>query len=215
LIPTPSVTLAATATSPADLLPGAGELVFEARFAAGEGWVVGSDTGGGTSLSDGSLVLAVSQPNASRFVLAPAPPLGDFLVEADLHASLCSAADEIGILFRVSPEGNHYRFTLDCQGRVRVTRVVGRDAVLLAGPTDAPGAIPGSPAKNRLAILGRGDAFTLLVNDDPVGQVRDPLLLAGQFGFFVRSAGQGQTTAALTAFRLWALPPAATPSPSG
>ena len=215
VIPTPSVTPAATATSSTDVRSGAGELVFDARFAADEGWVVGSDTGGGASLADGSLVLAVSLPDASRYVLAPTPPQADFLLEAGLRASLCSAADEIGILFRVSPGGDHYRFTLDCQGEVRLTRVVGTGAVLLAGPTDAPGAIPGSPADNRLAVLGRGDTFSLLVNDEAVLQVRDPRLTSGQFGFFVRSAGQGQTTAALTAFRLWGLLPAATPTPSG
>lgn len=215
VIPTPSVTPAATATSSADLRSGVGELVFDARFATGEGWIVGSDTGGGASLSNGSLVLAVSLPEASRFVLAPTPPQADFLVEAGLRASLCSAADEIGLLFRVNPRGDYYRFTLDCQGKVRVTRVVGTSAVLLAGPTDAPGAIPGSPAENRLAVLGRGDTFSLLVNDEPVLQVHDPLLTSGQFGFFVRSASQGQTTAALTTFRLWDLLPAATPSPSG
>ncbi len=215
VMPTPSLTPASTATSVTDVRSGAGELMFEARFAAGEGWVVGSDTGGGASLSGGSLVLAVSLPNASRFVMAPTPPQADFLLEAGLRASLCSAADEIGILFRVTPVGDHYRFTLDCQGEVRVTRVVGTGAVLLAGPTDAPSAIPGSPAENRLAVLGRGDTFSLLVNDEMVLEVRDPLLTSGQFGFFVRSASQGQTTAALTAFRLRALLPAATPSPSG
>lgn len=214
-LPMPSVTPAAPAASVADVPPGAGELLFEARFAAGEGWAVGSDTGGGASLSEGSLVLAVSLPNASRFVLAPTPPQADFLLEAGLRASLCSAADEIGILFRVTPTGDHYRFTLDCQGQVRVTRLVGAGAVLLAGPTDAPSAIPGSPAENRLAVLGQGDTFSLIVNDEPVLEVRDPILTSGQFGFFVRSASQGQTTAALTAFRLRALPPVATPSASG
>jgi len=215
VIPTPSVTPAATATSSADVRSGAGAVVFEARFAAGEGWILGSDTGGGVSLSDGALVLAVSLPDASRYVLAPTPPQADFLLEAGLRASLCSAADEIGILFRVTPQGDHYRFTLDCQGKARVTRVVGTGAVLLAGPADAPGAIPGSPAENRLAVLGRGDTFSLLVNDVPVLDVRDPLLTSGQFGFFLRSAGQGQTTGALTAFRLRSLVPAATQSPSG
>lgn len=214
LIPTPSVTPAATATPAAVLQSGAGDLVFEASFDSDEGWVLGSDSGGGASLSNGSLVLAVSLPNASRFVLAPTPPLADFLVEAGLRASLCTTADEIGLLFRVSPAGDHYRFTLDCQGMVRMTRVVGKGAVLLAGPLAAPGAIPSSPADNRLTLVGQGDTFSLQINDQPVLQVRDPLLPAGQLGFFVRSASQGQTTASLTSFRLWALPPAAQ-TPSG
>ncbi len=39
----------------------------------------------------------------------------------------------------------------------------------------------------------------------------DPYLLAGGFGFFVRSAGQGQTTAALTALSVYALQPRCRP----
>lgn len=189
-----------------------GPLVFTAEFAPDAGWSLGSDPAGGASLSGETLVLAVSLPNASRSVIAPAPPESDFLLEASVRAGLCSGADEIGVLFRVSPQGDHYRFTLDCQGGVRVTRVLGAGAVLLAGPADAPSAIPGSPAENRLAVLARGEDFTLFVNGQEVLQARDPFLASGRFGFFVRSASQGQTTAALTAFTLHALRPAATPS---
>ena len=215
LRPTASFTPAATLTPSAEVQFGAGQLVFDARFDAAEGWIVGSDAGGAASLSQGSLVLAVSLPNGSRYVLAPTPPQADFLLEAGLRASLCNPADEIGLLFRVGPQGDHYRVTLDCQGQVRVTRVVGTGAVLIAGPTQAAGAIPGSPAENHLMVLGRGDTFSLLVNNEQVLQVRDPVLASGQFGFFVRSTGQGQTTAALTSFQLRTLLPAATPSPTG
>lgn len=215
LIPTASVTPAPTSSPSPALLADVGAIAFDARFTDDEGWAVGSDTGGGASLSSGSLVLAVSLANASRYVLAPAPPVADFLLEASLRASLCAGTDEIGVMFRVSPQGDHYRFTLDCQGDVRVTRVTGGAAVSLAGPVDVPGAIPGAPARNRLSVLGRGDSFTFLVNGEQVLRLRDPLLPSGQVGFFVRSSSQGQTTAALDALRLWTLPPSATAAPSG
>lgn len=209
------MTPAASATPTSDLLAEADSIAFEGQFNTQEGWTVGSDAGGGASLSAGTLVLAVSQPNASRYVLVPAPPQADFALEATLHASLCTDSDEIGVMFRVSPQADHYRFTLDCRGDARVTRVIGSGAVILAGPVDVPGAIPGSPAQNRLSVLGRGESFTFLVNGEEVLRLRDPLLTSGHFGFFVRSASQGQTTAALTAIRLWTLLPAVTPSPSG
>lgn len=215
LIPTASLTPAPSPSPTPSLLTELGAIAFDARFTDGEGWALGSDTGGGASLSSDSLVLAVSLPNASRYVLAPAPPVADFLLEASLRASLCTGADEIGVMFRVSPQGDHYRFTLDCQGDARVTRVTGGVAVSLAGPLDVPGAIPGAPARNHLSVLGRSDSFTFLVNGEQILTLRDPLLPSGLVGFFVRSSSQGQTTAALTALRLWTLLPAATAAPSG
>jgi hypothetical protein len=186
--------------------------MFTAEFTSESGWSLGSDSAGGASLAADSLVLAVSRPNASRFVIAPAPPLEDFLLQASLYAGLCSGADEIGVLFRVNAQGDHYRFTLDCRGSVRVTRVLAAGAVVLAGPSDAPSAFPGSPAENQIAVVARGEDFTFFVNGQEVLRARDPLLASGHFGFFVRSASQGQTTVALTAFTLHALLPPATPT---
>jgi hypothetical protein len=210
--PTATVTPAPSATAAPGLSQEVGPLVFTAEFTSDAGWRLGSDPEGGASLSGETLVLAVSRPNASRFVIAPAPPLGDFLLQASVRAGLCSGADEIGVLFRVSPQGDHYRFTLDCQGDVRVTRILGSGAVVLAGPADAASAIPGSPAENQITVLARGENFTFFVNGNEVLQARDPFLASGLSGFFVRSASLGQTTAALTAFTLRDLRPAATPT---
>ena len=67
---------------------------------------------------------------------------------------------------------------------------------------------------NRLRILARGDDFTFYINDVEVLRADDPYLLAGGYGFFVRSASQGQTTAALTALSVYALQPEASPTPA-
>ena len=214
LIPTATVTAVPSSTMPPALVAGAGPLLFQAAFSPDEGWRLSSDADGGASLSGGSLVIAVSRPNASRYVLAPGPPAVDFRLEAEVRAGLCGAADEVGILFRVGPLEEHYRLTLTCQGQVRVTRVLSNGAAVLAGPADAPSAIPGSPAVNRLRILARGDDFTFYINDVEVLRADDPYLLAGGYGFFVRSASQGQTTAALTALSVYALQPEASPTPA-
>jgi hypothetical protein len=212
LIPTPTVTPLASSTPSPGIAADAGPLLFQASFSPDEAWRLSSDADGGASLSGGSLVIAVSRPNASRYVLAPAPPVADFLLEAGVRAGLCADEDEIGILFRVNSEEDHYRFTLNCQGEVRLTRVLGPGAAVLTGPADAPNAIPGSPAENRIAILARADTFTFYVNGAEVLRSHDPYLTSGHVGFFVRSASQGQTTAALTSLTLRALLPAATPT---
>jgi len=140
------------------------------------------------------------------------PPTADFLFEATTRASLCNAGDEIGLLFRVGPRADHYRYTLSCSGVAQMTRVLGTGAAVLAGPARASSAIPGSPAENHLAVLARGQTFTFFVNGVEVLQSRDTLLASGGFGFFVRSASQGQTTAALTSLTVRALAPDATPA---
>jgi hypothetical protein len=92
--------------------------------------------------------------------------------------------------------------------------VLERGAAVLAGPAQAPNAIPGSPAENQIAILARGEVFTFFVNGAEVLRSHDPHLTSGHFGFFVRSASQGQTTAALTSLSVRALLPAVTPTPT-
>lgn len=214
LIPTSTVTSVPSPTRSAGIAVDAGAVLFQADFSAEEGWRLSSDADGGASLSGGALVVAVSRPNASRYVIVPVPPAADFLLEAGLRAGLCGPEDEIGILFRVSPQEDNYRFSLDCQAEVRLTRVLERGAAVLAGPAEAPSAIPGSPAVNQIAILARGEEFTFFVNGAEVLRSHDPHLTSGHFAFFVRSAGQGQTTAALTSLTVRALLPAVTSTPT-
>lgn len=199
----------ASPTTPVDSARSKGVLLFEARFTSDEGWILSRDADGAASLAGPSLVLAVSRPNASRFVLAPSPTATDFLLEATVRTDLCASEDEIGLLFRVSPAADHYRFTVSCGGAARLTRVVGQRAAVLAGPTQAATVLIGPPIENRLAILARGSALTLFVNDVEVLSARDSTLTSGGFGFFVRSASQGQTTAALTSLHIQTLPPEA------
>jgi hypothetical protein len=217
LIPTAVSTPPASPTAAPALTAASGPLLFQARFTSDEGWLVGIDADGGASLSGESLTIAVSRPSASRYVPIPAPQAGDFLLEATVRANLCTEGDEVGVLVRVSPQEDHYRFTLSCNGTARLTRVLGTSAAILAGPTVASSAIPGSPSENRLTVLARGPEFTFFINGAQVLQARDTLLVSGGFGFFVHSAGQGQTTAALTSLTLRALEPDAmqvpTPAP--
>lgn len=205
LVPTPTVTPLASPTTSPELA--AGPVLFRATFASDEGWLLSSDADGGASLSGESLVIAVSRLGASRYVLVPIPPVGDFLLESTIRAGLCGAEDEVGVLFRVGPQAEHYRFTLSCSGVARMVRVLKSGAAILAGPAEASSAIPGSPAMNHLAVLGRGQQFTFFINGVEVLQERDSQLVSGGFGFFVRSSSQGQTTAALTALTVRALQP--------
>jgi hypothetical protein len=207
LVPTATVTPPASPITSPDAATGAGPLLFQATFTSEEGWRLSSDADGAASLSAGSLVIAVSRPNASRYVLVPTPPAADFLLEATIRSGLCDAEDEVGLLFRVGPQADHYRYTLSCSGVARLTRVLGTGAAVLDGPTDASSAIPGSPAENRLAVLARGQTFTFYINGVEVLQSRDSQLTSGSFGVYVRSAGQGQTTAALTSLTVRALQP--------
>jgi hypothetical protein len=211
----PSATLAppVTPTAPAGPAGAAGPVLFEAGFTSDEGWLLSSDADGAASLSRQSLVIAIARPNASRFVLVPTSPATDFLLEASIRADLCAVEDEIGLLFRATPSAEHYRFTLSCGGVVRVTRVLGSRAAVIAGPQEASTALLGSPVENRLAVFARGPAFTFFINGAEVLSARDTQLISGGFGFVGRSASQGQTTAALTSLSVRALPPTPTVTP--
>jgi hypothetical protein len=214
LVPTATVIPLASPTTSRELAAGAGTLLFQASFTSDEGWLLSIDADGAASLSRESLVIAVSRPSASRYVLVPIPPAADYLFEATIRADLCDAEDEIGLLFRVGSLEDYYRYTLSCGGVARMTRVLGTGAAVLAGPAVASSAIPGSPAENHLAVLARGQTFTFFVNGVEVLQSRDSQLISGGLGIFVRSASQGQTTVAVTSLTVTALRPATTATPT-
>jgi hypothetical protein len=207
LVPTTTVTPLASPTTSPELVSGAGPLLFQASFTPDEGWLLSSDADGAASLSGRTLVIAVSRPGASRYVHIPAVQAADFLLETTIRADLCDAQDEVGLLFRMGAGEDYYRCTLSCGGVARMTRVAGTSAALLAGPTDASSAIPGSPVENHLAVLARGRTLTFFVNGVEALQSSDSQLASGGLAVYVRSASQGQTTVAITSLSVRALQP--------
>lgn len=192
--PTSTLTPAPTLSPTPDVLSKLGAMVFTDDFSVNRGWPLGEAATGGTSLQNERLVVAVRQSRQFRIAARDEPHLADFYAEVQLRTELCSSGDEFGILFRMNDLGEHYRYTLSCEGTIRVRRVLLDGSRALVPPEVSPAAFPGAPALNQIAVWALADRFRLFVNGVEILQARDGSLTSGRLGFYVRAGRDGQTT---------------------
>lgn len=217
--PTPTIlfpTIGPTSTEtiitqepPPNPLADAGAVLYATEFSDAAGWQLGRDSLGATSLIDETLSLVVPRPGLTRIARSPAPVVdSSFILDASLRSEVCVGNDEYGLVFRLGQEGDHLRFTVTCQGGVRLRRVLkGASRALVPFVATDPAVMAGAPARNRLTVRALGDDLRLFVNDVEVLRARAPTLPPGGFGLVVASEGaQGQTTVTVDSFTLYQLP---------
>ncbi|MEJ2606849.1 MAG: hypothetical protein P8Z41_09260, partial [Anaerolineales bacterium] len=121
------------------------------HFESSQSWDLRETDRGGSSIYDGQLNLAVRQPNSFFFTRTPAPEQDDFYFEVDIRSDVCEDGDEYGIMFRLGPLYNHYRFSMTCDGLARVSRILDDQEVVLIPPTETYAVFPGQRIGNHLA----------------------------------------------------------------
>lgn len=219
--PTITETPAPTLTPTPDIRESFGPQLYQTDFSSADGWKVGRDSFGVTSLDEGQLSVVVNQPDALRTLISPVDPVGDFYAEVKMHTALCQSEDEFGMVFRVNPLDEHYRFTMTCEGGLRFRRVlVGSSRAVLPFVSFNEAVMPHAPADNILGILARGPDFEIFVNGVSVLNAHDVALPVGRIGLVVSSGKGGQTTITFDRFSVWSLrqptsTPTATVEPAG
>ncbi len=204
----PTLTPAPSPTPTVDLAADLAGLLFQDDFSQELGWTQQAGTAGAVSLLPDRLVIAVRRPGAMLQSLSPAPEAEDFLLQAEVRTELCGQSDEFGVMFRVLPNGDHYRFSLTCDGQARVSRFRAGQEAALAPLTATAAAHTGAPSSNTLAVWARADQFRFLVNQVEVFALRDGTLRSGGFGVAVRSRRSPQITVSFHSFEIYALHPA-------
>ena len=126
------------------------------------------------------------------------PDLQDFYAEISANPILCSARDEYGFLFRVTGWNSFYRFSLTCDGQVRLERISGETSSVLYPWTRSASVPVGAPIINKLAVLALDGEIHLFINGAPQFTVTDRQLLVGSFGVYARSVGETAVTVSYT-----------------
>jgi hypothetical protein len=180
-----------------------------------DGWDLGADSLGASSLEAGRLVLALNQTGRFRHILVPDVAVGDFYLEVTLRTELCSPNDEFGVMVRLTPGAENYRIGLLCDGRARITRVLEDSSIALVPPTTTPVIIPGAPATNRLAVMASGDTLTMFVNGFEAFRARDRALISGRFALFALARHSRQLTVTFDDLDIYELLPPPTSTPPG
>jgi hypothetical protein len=194
--PTATATLFPTAevTPTVNYRTDLGQIIFQDDFSSGKGWQLGRTGAGSVALGKNELSIAISEPHAYLSSVRDQPILSDFYAEITASPTLCRGPDEYGLLIRAASESDFYRFSLTCDGQVRVDRVAG-GAASSPQPLAFSGAVPaGAPSISRLGMWARGKEMRFFVNDMYQFSVNDPLQLSGSLGVFARSGGEMAVT---------------------
>ena len=171
-------------------IPGLLTLLFSESFNQPDLWNISETSWASVSIARNRLILSISgQGPVSIVSLRSQPSLGDFYAEAVASLSLCGSKDQFGMLYRVAPGDNYYRFTVRCDGQARLERrLSGSTSPLIdwQPSSDAPIA---APAEVKLGIWAVGSEMRFFLNDHLQFIFRDSVLHTGTLGFFVTAGG--------------------------
>ena len=186
--PTPIV------TPTEDMRPKTGRILLEDNFTVEDEWTLTKSQSGSVAYGKSELTIAIGETNAYLFSIREEPILTDFYLEITAAPSMCRGLDEYGVLFRVSPNIDYYRFSLSCNGQVRLDRVIGGQASS-PQPWLLSGAVPpGAPSSSHISIAAVGSNLDFFVNGQYQFSIKDPLLDSGGVGVFARSANKMAVT---------------------
>jgi hypothetical protein len=196
--PTPTITPLATgigqSTPAPDASPVPGGLLLDDDFSDPTAWSTGRMGSGGIAFGNDELTLAINRPNGYLYSLRQGTKLGDFYLEITANPTICRGDDEYGLLLRVSPGLDFYRFSLTCDGQARVDKLFQGSASSPQGLTPSGAAPRGAPSQSRLAVQAKGRVLSFYINGEYQFSIRDPSLSVGGLGVFARAAGEDAVT---------------------
>jgi hypothetical protein len=215
---TPTSLPSITSIPTVDAHPGLGALIFADAFDKPELWNTSSSSHANASVARNRLILSINGSGPlSILSLRSEPALRDFYAEASINVALCRGKDQYGLIFRASPGQNFYRFSVNCQGQVRLDRGrAGSVSPLLDWITS--GDVPaGAPAHVSLGVWAVGSEMRLFLNNHLQFTLRDPILHEGSLGFFAYADGSTPVNVSfsdLAVYSVFYLSPTPSPTPS-
>jgi hypothetical protein len=190
-----------------DQRPGIGAVIFTDDFSDPTLWLLSSSENGRAAFGKNELTLAIQEQKAYVFSQRTEPSLSDFYAEITASPNLCQGADEYGLLLRLVSAATFYRFSLTCDGRVRLDRLTGGQASS-PQPWLETGVVPiGAPSSSRLGVWASASEMRFFVNDIYLFTVQDPLIPSGVLGVFARSTGGHALTVNFTDLVVYQLIP--------
>ncbi|MBC8496073.1 MAG: hypothetical protein H8D37_00290, partial [Chloroflexi bacterium] len=167
-----------------ELRPGVGTVLFSDNFELPTDWTLIETETGSISVANNEITAALSRDKGFIYSVREGALFTNFYAEITASPNLCSGLDEYGMLVRYQSPGNFYRYSLSCNGQVRLDRVVGGTASSpqpWMGTTSVPSAAPSS---SRLGVWAVGKEMRFFVNDQHQFTITDTALPSGAMGDF-------------------------------
>jgi hypothetical protein len=186
-----------------EMRPGVGVLLLRDDFTDADHWLTGNTGKGTIALGLNELSLVLTMPRGYLYSVRDEPILDKFYAEITASPSLCTGMDEYGILVRYNSPVDFYRFSLSCNGQIRLDKLLGGSAsspqpwlVSTSVPTAAP-------SSSMIGIWVVGSEMRFFVNNEFQFNVIDRSLSSGMFGVFTRSAGETAVTVSFSDLEIY------------
>ncbi len=186
---------------------GLGALILSDEFNSETTWSLQSTATGSVALGENELTIAFQEEAGYLYSFRQGPELANFYAEITASPSLCQGADEYGLLLRAQSQGDFYRFSISCDGRVRLDRLLHSQASS-PQPWALSGSIPvGAPSQSKLAVWAVGKEMRFFINNDYQFTVQDPSLPSGKLGLFAHATGGHSLTVNFSNLKVYEVAP--------
>jgi hypothetical protein len=193
-------------------------MIFSDSFTQPLVWDTASTAQASAVVARNRLLLSIIGPGPLRIVsMRSQPILGDFYAEASVDISLCSGADQYGMIFRATSRNDYYRFVVNCNGQARLERLRGGETYPLLDWLSSGDAPFGAPAHVKMGVWVVGREMRVFLNDHFQFSQTDPVFSNGTLGFFIYAGGQTPVTVSfsdLSVYSVFYISPAPSLTPS-
>ena len=187
--------------------PGLGELILQDDFTIGGPWDLIEKDGGSVRIGKNELTFVTTKKRVYIQSIRKDPTLTNFYAEITANPIFCQQLDEFGMLLRVNSPSDYYRYSVTCDGQVRLDRILNGSA---SSPQSwlASGSLPkGGPSLFRLGVWVVGSEFRFFINDDYQFTIQDGQIAIGTIGLFSRSYTDNPFTINFRALKIWEVNP--------
>ena len=181
-------------TATPDVRPLSNQIILTDDFSDEQRWEQVSSTIGTASYGVNELTLALKGERGSLYSFSLNQIPNDYYLEMMIEPNLCSGSDQYGVVFRSQSPQEFYRFSMSCDGQVRLDLVRGSSSVRLVETEQSAQLFSGPYAKLRLAFWVQGDGVKVFINDVVQAEYYRLQWYAGGLGLFGRSNGDNALT---------------------
>lgn len=172
-----------------NLRPGIGDLIYSDDFSEDVLWSSLTPNGGRVTVTNNHITLTMNNTVGSVFGVRKSPQLTNYYAEINVSPNYCQGEDEYGLIIRVYGESlNHYRFSLSCDGRARVTRIVDGRALIITDWQTFMQLPTTFPNNFRLGAWVQGKEVRFFFNDTQLIAIDNAVVVGGSVGVFARSS---------------------------
>ena len=210
---TPSPAQGSTPTP--GVVPSLGALLFSDTFTDANQWTTTTSIAGNSIVSNNRLTLTLAEGTDLVTItsLRMQPQVSDFYAEIQAQLSLCRAKDQMSLLFRVTSAADFYRFSVNCNGELRLERVVSGKPFVIRDWTPSPDAPFGAPGEVKISVYASGRDLRFFLDDHFQFTVNDQFFTQGGLGVSIRSDSGNPMSISFSSLSVHAaLPARSTPS---